>query len=294
MSLPLEFTLWVALVAVATLAVSLFWIGVAHLRYFSYYRSVGDAMPDRGSAGWPRIYLRILKSMVVLVWWALRGAFQGGLRMPVAETSGGPVICVHGFHMNSTSMWGIRLALERDGRPTRAVFLGRPYHRPQTYAVTLERALLDLVERFPGQPVDLVAHSMGGLVARAVLAESPKLAARMGRIVTLGSPHEGTALLRWIRFGPVYDMMGRNSEFLRRLPDFQASTPRAMTTNVATVPDFVVYPEETAHQPGARVVTIRGLGHSGLLIEPQVIDLVVDILTEEPSQLSAKPLEIVL
>ena len=196
--------------------------------------------------------------------------------------------------MNTTSMWGLRKELERRGRPTQAVFLGAPYRSPQIYAAAVEGPLRDLAERFPGQSVDLVAHSMGGLVARVVLARNPELASRVGRIVTLGSPHHGTALLRWIRFGPVYRMMARESDFLRELPDFEESAPQAVTTTVAAVPDFVVYPERTALLSGAQNVTIRGVGHSGLLVESEVLELVADFVVGEGSSATGEPLDVLL
>ena len=43
-----------------------------------------------------------------------------------------------------------------------------------------------------GQPVHLVAHSMGGLVVRAALMRHPELWDMVGRIVFLGTPHYGS------------------------------------------------------------------------------------------------------
>lgn len=43
----------------------------------------------------------------------------------------------------------------------------------------------------PGQ-VDIVAHSYGGLVARAYLAGSPRRAQKIKRLITVGTPHGGT------------------------------------------------------------------------------------------------------
>ena len=272
---------WILPAATAAILLTLFWVGLAHLRYLLYYRSRDLSPPDRGAAGYPRIYGRILKSVFFLAWWHLRAGFQGALRMPPGTRSGGPVLCVHGFHMNSTCMFRIRRALERRGRPTRSIFLGPPYLRPELYAGVMGRRLAELAERFPGESIDLVAHSMGGLVARLTLSENPGLASRVGRVVTLGAPHHGTAFLRWIRLGPVYGMMSRDSAFLRALPDFHDSAPEATVTTIAAVPDFVVYPEESAHLQVARNVTVRGVGHSGLLVEPRIVDLIADSVLGE-------------
>lgn len=56
------------------------------------------------------------------------------------------------------------------------------------------RVLLDDIARaHPGVPIDVVAHSQGGVVARAALGGRPRPAA-VEHLVTLGSPHDGTDL----------------------------------------------------------------------------------------------------
>jgi CHAT domain-containing protein/pimeloyl-ACP methyl ester carboxylesterase len=59
--------------------------------------------------------------------------------------------------------------------------------------------ILDLTEK-TNQPVRLLAHSMGGLVCRAMIASSPKLWQRMvahpsARFIMLGTPNNGSHLL---------------------------------------------------------------------------------------------------
>ena len=175
-------------------------------------------------------------------------------------------------------MWGIRRRLEELGRPTRAVFLGEPYRSADFYAKALARAMRELQRSFEGVGFDVVAHSMGGLITRKVLSEESTLAADARRIVTLGSPHHGTGLLSWIRFGPVYEMMSLESDFIRELPDFRVSAPDAVVTTVATEQDLIVYPLETCFLPGSREVTLNGLGHLGLLTDPEAVEVVAESL----------------
>jgi len=136
----------------------------------------------------------------------------------------------------------------------------------------------DLRSQFRGQDFDVVTHSMGGLITRKVLADDPELAASTRRIVTLGSPHHGTGLLSLIRFGPVYRMMSFDSEFIRKLPDFRTSAPGAAVTTVATEEDLIVYPVSTCFLSGSRQVTLSGLGHLGLLTEPEVFEVITQAL----------------
>lgn len=56
----------------------------------------------------------------------------------------------------------------------------------------LRRLILACYEGNDNQPVHLVAHSMGGLMARVTLREHPNLWEKVGRIVFVGTPHYGS------------------------------------------------------------------------------------------------------
>lgn len=262
---------------------ALFWIGFTHRRFLAYHRRTGRNVPPLGWSGVCLFHLRTLRSIALVAWWMAITWWRDGLRVPAGEITGGPVLCVHGYHMVGSSLWGIRRDLESRGRPTQAVFLGLPCRDQEAYARPLRRVLRSLREARPGEPIDVVAHSMGGVILRLVLANDPELAACIRRIVTLGAPHRGTALLRWFRSGSLYQMLSRKSEFLRDLPDFQTVTPQAEVLTVATVHDLVVYPLETAHLPGAEQVTFERIGHLGLLTERSVRRVVVEWL-DRPHQ----------
>jgi triacylglycerol lipase len=61
---------------------------------------------------------------------------------------------------------------------------------------------------FPGQPVHLIGHSMGGLDARQLVAD-PAWAARVLSLSTIGTPHLGSAIADCarLRVGPVYRLL---------------------------------------------------------------------------------------
>lgn len=251
--------------------VVLFWIGFTHRRYAAYHRAEGIEPEAPPGGGWVMFYLRTVAGAFRVGWWNVRALGRDGLRLPAGASNGSTVVCVHGFHMNGSCTWGIRRYLEARGRPTRALFLGPPYRRPEVYARALRRVLLETAPASPDGRLDVVAHSMGGLVLRHALADEPSLASRVGRIVTLGTPHRGTAVLRRFRSGPVYRMMGRESAYVRDLPDFERSAPRSVVTTIAASHDLVVYPAGVAHLPGSRAVELPGVGHLGLLTEDRTM-----------------------
>jgi len=278
MGADLFFVLGIA--AAASVGWTLFWLGFTHWRFARYHRKKGLPYPPLGVAGWARFYLATLASIGLVAWWGVRALLSDGLRGPPGSERERVVLCVHGFHLSGSSMWGIRRVLERRGRPTRAVSLGLPHRSAESYARVLARRMERLLAARPGERIDVVTHSMGGLILRLVLSRHPHLAAGVRRIVTLGTPHRGTALLRTIRFGAAYRMMSRGAPFLQTLPTFEESAPDAAVTTVASAHDLVVYPVSTAHLPGARQITLERVGHLGLLTERRVQELVADRLEE--------------
>lgn len=105
-------------------------------------------------------------------------------------------VCLHGFLRTGLSMLPVKRFLRTQGwvdtvAPT---FL---YQTTPLSALAAEAAdLLDhLSQLHGGQPVDLVTHSMGGLLARSILAED----APVGRVVMLAPPNQGAWMAEQVR-----------------------------------------------------------------------------------------------
>jgi pimeloyl-ACP methyl ester carboxylesterase len=270
----------VVVVVVGGIVALLVGAAALHWRFTRAYRLEGEPSPLGGIGAVLLYQVREAWSAAILGAWYVRAAFRNALRSPEVP-DGPPVLCVHGFTQNGTNLWGIRNALERRGRPTRAVSLGRPLQRIEGYAAPLARALADLVYEHPEEGVDVVAHSMGGVVLRIVLRDHPELARRVRRVVTLGSPHHGTQAARGTPLAGEVWQMRRGSVFLRDLPEFRTLAPAARVTTIAAEADYVVQPASTCHLDGARQVNLPGLGHVGLLTAPSALRAVVAAICED-------------
>ena len=255
------------------------WVALSHLHFATYHRDRESAPPPLGLIGTLKYYWRLALATGIVTWWTLRAAGRDGIQLAASDDARPPVLCVHGFFRNGTCMWGIRRALGRRGRSTLAVSMGRPWRSIEHYAPPLEAALRELATSFPGQRIDVVAHSMGGLVLRHVLAEDPDLGAAVGRIVTLGSPHRGTAVVRGLAMAPEHKQLEPGSRFLNELPDFRTCAPDAEVTTVAAERDFIVYPKSTSHLEGARTVDLADANHQSLLTERQAFEVVGEALS---------------
>jgi pimeloyl-ACP methyl ester carboxylesterase len=214
--------------------------------------------------------------------WHFQAFLRDGLRIP-DQRAGRTVVCVHGYSQNATNFHGLRRALEAAGRPTVAVSLGYRLAPIGWYVAALERALQRLAGEHP-EGLDLVAHSMGGVLVRLVLQRRPDLREALHTVVTLGSPHRGTAAARGIPWVPEIRALKRRSEVLASLPQLPELLPHARVVTIAGDHDTIVYPLDTALVPGTEQIVLRGIGHAGLLTDRIAWDAVVAALSSaEPA-----------
>ena len=136
----------------------------------------------------------------------------------------------------------------------------------------------------PGpQSVDLVAHSMGGLVCRAAL-EDPEIAACVGRVITLATPHQGTEMARLTQTPRSLDLRP-NSPLIARL-DQQlpwARSPGAPELiSMWSESDVVLMPPESAQVEGATNLRRDGYTHYTFLLHPESWEQTFDLLHDPP------------
>lgn len=226
-----------------------------------------------GPLGVVRLLARETKAVYLLGFYHLRGLGRTGLRR--IDNNARPVLCVHGITQNGTNMWGVRRVLALVGRPSMAVHLGRPFQSLDGYTPSVIRGLEHLLEVH--DRVDVVCHSMGGVILRKALAFRPDLAARVHRIVTLGSPHLGTHSARGFEwFSHDVRALATGSKELARLPGFAALAPQATVTTVSAGWDVVVFPHAHAHLPDTHNVHIGELGHAGLITDPRAMQVITE------------------
>lgn len=112
---------------------------------------------------------------------------------------GRAVILVHGIVRSSKSFGSLKSALEADG----AQVFGFDYPSTRVDIHQSAAFLHQVIESLEGiEEIDLVVHSMGGLVVRAYLQEHRD--ARLRRMVMLGVPNSGARLASMLQDNPVY------------------------------------------------------------------------------------------
>jgi pimeloyl-ACP methyl ester carboxylesterase len=131
-----------------------------------------------------------------------------------------------------------------------------------------------LRKRVRGGRIDLVCHSLGGLVARVYLQELGG-ARRVDRCITLGTPHAGTYNAYWLT-SRVGAELRPDSRVLTRLRKTRAAASRVRFTSIVAGSDNLVIPRVFARHE--RMVHVADLGHVAMLFSPTVLSHVVDAL----------------
>ena len=192
-----------------------------------------------------------------------------------------PVVFVHGILCNAGVWHRMLAALARQGMANLYTLnLAPPLASMDRFARQLaERVEEACLAAGTGQAI-IVAHSMGGLVARAWIARLGG-AARAARLVTLGSPHHGSRLARGFPARWAGELLC-GSEWLARL----AGETVPITSIYSSADEFVA-PQESPRLEGARNVPLERLGHLELLRSREVLRLLAaEIATARGGRLS--------
>ena len=144
--------------------------------------------------------------------------------------------------------------------------------------VPIIEAAVQRVTAATGLPPVLVCHSMGGLAARAWLLKQDD-PTRAARIVTIGTPHHGTALARLQLLA-----LGRNAAEMHPgsswLQDLNAKKEIKKPVSACCISfvcyysnsDHIVFPATTACLDGADNRHVPGVAHVALLVDVRVMD----------------------
>lgn len=192
-------------------------------------------------------------------------------RLPTEEKP--PVVLLHGFIDNRSVFVLLRRSLaQHGGRHLESLNYSPLTCDIRAAADLLGRHIEDICERTGQERVDVVGHSLGGLIARYYVQ---RLGGdhRVRTLVTLGTPHGGTRAVPLADAHPIVRQMRPDSEVMEELRE---PAPGCRTHFVAFWSDFdhVMTPPESAcvDHPDlmAQNIRVTGIGHLALPVHPAV------------------------
>jgi pimeloyl-ACP methyl ester carboxylesterase len=194
---------------------------------------------------------------------------------PLPDDGHRAIVCVHGLSGHRQNFALLRALLRVHGR-TRVYSFGYDDAEALDYAAAgLARTIEEIVKvnALGDAKVDVVAHSMGGLVTRLALLDHA-LAPRIHTLVTLGTPHHGTLAARYLGTGRGRDLRP-DSELIQRLSaQVPWATPLPRLVAFYSDADILMLPAHTATMPGADNRPLHGLSHTAYLTRLRALALI--------------------
>jgi pimeloyl-ACP methyl ester carboxylesterase len=190
-----------------------------------------------------------------------------------------PLVLVHGLGGRRGDFLPMALYLRLGGRKRSYRIHFAPGTPVRERAEAL-RGFISEVCAVTGAPtVDVVAHSLGGIISRLALMDPPT-AARVRSLTTLGTPHGGTFAARLLRTDAVLALRA-GSEIAEELA--AAPWPAGVEgTSLWSQSDLLVLPPESAAAPGTLAIEVSPFTHYSYLIDPRGWEVVRRVLSGDP------------
>lgn len=196
-------------------------------------------------------------------------------RDPPRARADDPVLLVHGVLCNAGVWRSMKRRLSAAGiGPLYTLSYGPPLASIELFADQVATKIDAILAATGARQVSIVAHSMGGLVARAYLRRHG--GAKLRRVVTIGTPHAGS-VHAWMLPGTSLSQLRPGNAWLAALPaPSEGSSPPFVS--LWSWHDSMVAPQTSARLAHARNVELAGVGHNALLTDPEVAQRVIEEL----------------
>jgi len=198
-----------------------------------------------------------------------------------------PVLIIHGFGATRKSPWieSLRRKFIDAGYENSDIYMvdysngGVPWTSvgsPKRYAEKLKMRVRKILDgQKPGlgeraDEVDIVAHSMGGLVARWYIEELCG-AKNVNKLITLGTPHRGTEMANLIFWTAGAKSMMPENGFIEKL-NSSSLAKGVKYVAIWSKADELVVPSERAKLEGAKNVHLGLFTHIFLPMSQKVFD----------------------
>jgi len=186
-----------------------------------------------------------------------------------------PIILVHGYAMNRANFLMLARRLHTAGLGPVYGFEYWSLGKVSSAARKLGLYVEAVREATGADRVDIVGHSMGGLVGRYLITLGGG-AAQVRSLITLGAPHGGADLSVFGVGRPVKELKAESS-LLSKL-DAQRLPEGTAVTAIWSRADVLVPWKAQAHLRGCEVIEFDDLGHLSLLVSRRVTDIIVERL----------------
>jgi triacylglycerol esterase/lipase EstA (alpha/beta hydrolase family) len=187
---------------------------------------------------------------------------------PSPAPAGLPILLLHGVGCNAGVWSGFRRHLEGCGiGPVYALSYGPPLAAIEHFADQVADRIAGIEAATGASQVVLVGHSMGGLVARAYLRQYG--GAKVRRLITLGTPHQGS-MHAWLMAGQSLAQMRPANAWLAALNSNANGAGGVPVASIWSWHDSMVTPQTSSRIDWGENIILTGIAHNALLDDPEV------------------------
>ena len=214
---------------------------------------------------------------------------------PPAAPATLPVLLVHGIGCNAAVFTEMRRYLEaEDLGPVYALSYGPPFDAIDSFAPQVAARIGEIEADTGARQVVIVAHSMGGLVARSYLRRYG--GAHVRRIVTIGTPYAGSKHA-WLMRGASVTQMRPGSAYLAALAQPHEKEAGVPIVSLWSWHDSMVTPQTSSRLEGHDNIVLSGVAHNAMLGDPNVLKAVAEEIrkargaptNESPASIAQRP-----
>ena len=227
-------------------------------------------------------YIYVIVHLVLIVVDYITSLFQSITpKISSPQDTQNPIILVHGYMMRGLVMYPIKRRLNKDGYKNVYLFTySPPWLNIDDFSLQLKDKI-EFVKKERGvEKVDLICHSMGGLVALNYINKHDGVK-NIDRLIALGTPFGGSKLWSF-SIGKCGKEMRPGSEFLKKISMPQAGI---RATAIYTTFDEMVIPYEYSKLEWADNIEMNYIGHVGLLFDSKAYKIIREALkTSQSSQ----------
>lgn len=189
-----------------------------------------------------------------------------------------PVLLVHGVFHNRSAFAYLKQRLSAKGwHHFKEMDLMTSIHSIPVLAEQVATQTRALMKEHHAPQIDIIAHSMGGVVAR-YFVQCLGGDGLVRNLITLGSPHQGTVVSKLSVLPHIREMSpGTNT-----MNELNALAPPRFTqvTSISGGLDLVMIPKSSTHWPGVRNIHLKKVGHAGLLFSKRVFQIILSHLSD--------------
>jgi len=239
--------------------------------WYEYANAHPELIKDRCSRNNLRRILPLLFPEFVLNFTTLLtvpfGIFSA--RRPQLKRGVTPTLLLHGLFVNRACWFWFRSRLKRHGCENLVTINLSGFHSEEVLTELLSKKIDELRHRLGVNKVNLVGHSMGGIIARNYVQRRGGQD-KVDRLIFLGTPHQGSKLTPF-SFMPLGKLLMPGSEFLNRL-NSEPPPAGVQTVNIYPRKDNMVLPHTSAQLAWGNQVELDDMGHTSLIYRATAID----------------------